>query len=85
MNLLTLAWRPFLDPLNLDQVWYLLLIPMSFFLAMGYKAVRTVDMERYWGQVTIFTFQLVMGLIGLGAGFFVLVRILLPALAPMDR
>lgn len=85
MNLLTLSWRPILDPLNLDQVWYLLLIPMSFFLAMGYKAVRTVDMDKYWSQVTIFTFQLVMGLIGLGAGFYVLVRILLPALAPMDR
>lgn len=85
MNLLTLGWRPFLDPLALDSLWYLLLIPMSFFLAMGYKAVRTVDMERYWSQVAIFTFQLVVGLIGLGAGFFVLVRILLPALAPMDR
>ncbi|MCL4220171.1 MAG: hypothetical protein KJZ65_02255 [Phycisphaerales bacterium] len=85
MNFLTLAWRPFLDPLNLDQVWYVLLIPMSFFLAMGYKAVRTVDMDKYWPQVAIFTFQLTIGLIGLGAGFYVLVRILLPALAPMDR
>ncbi len=85
MNLLMLAWRPFLDPLDLDSVWYLLLVPMSFFLAMGYKAVRTFDMDKYWSQVAIFTFQLVIGLIGLGAGFFVLVRILLPALAPMDR
>ncbi|KAA0213197.1 MAG: hypothetical protein DYG94_14265 [Leptolyngbya sp. PLA3] len=85
MNPLTLAWRPFLDPLNLDHAWYLLLVPMSFFLAMGYKAVRTVDMNRYWSQVAIFTFQMVIGLIGLGAGFFVVVRILLPALAPMDR
>lgn len=82
MNLL-LAYRPFLDPINLDNQWYLLLIPMSFLLAVGYKSVRTVDMKNYWVQVLTFTFQLVVGLIGLGAGFYVFVRILLPALAPM--
>lgn len=82
MNLL-LAYRPFLDPINLDNLWYLLLIPMSFFLAVGYKAVRTIDMNRYWMQVLTFTFQLIVGMVGLGFGFFVFVRVLLPALAPM--
>ncbi|GAB4385272.1 MAG: hypothetical protein Kow0022_10510 [Phycisphaerales bacterium] len=80
---LLLAYRPFLDPINLDNLWYLLLIPMSFFLAVGYKAVRAVDMSRYWTQVLAFTFQLIVGMVGLGFGFFVFVRVLLPALAPM--
>lgn len=83
MMWLTLAFRPFLDPLPLDTLWYILLVPMSFFLAVGYKSVRTFDMTKFWPQVFMFTLQLVVGLAGLGAGFFILVRILLPALAPM--
>lgn len=83
MMLITLAYRPFLDPLPLDALWYVLLVPMAFFLAVGYKSVRTVEIEKFWPQVLMFTFQLVVGLVGLGAGFYVLVRVLLPALAPM--
>ncbi|RMH14589.1 MAG: hypothetical protein D6695_00860 [Planctomycetota bacterium] len=82
MSLLLLAYRPFLDPIPLDRHWYLLLIPMSFFLAVGYKSVRTVDMRKFWPQVFLFTAQLIIGLFGLGIGFYILVRVLLPALAP---
>jgi hypothetical protein len=85
MTHLLLAYRPFLDPISFDRYWYLLLLPMAFFLAVGYKAVRTVDMAKYWRQVFSFTAQLVLGLLALGLGFFLVIRVLLPIIAPLDR
>lgn len=82
---LFLAYRPFLDPLPVDRYWYLLLLPMAFLLAVGYKSVRTVDMTQYWRQVLTFTAQIILGLLALGLGFFLLVRVFLPIITPLDR
>lgn len=77
-----LGFRPFLDPLPLDSVWYLLLVPLSLGVAMVYKAVRATDMSRYWRQVVIMSGQTVLAMVGLGAGFYVLVELVLPRVAP---
>lgn len=81
MNLL--AWTPFIDPIAFDRFWYLLIIPMSFFIAVGYKAVRTVDMRQFWKQVLMFTLQLVVAITAIGVGAFVFIYYLLPMFAPM--
>lgn len=85
MTSLILAYRPFIDPINFDRYWYLLLFPMVFFLAVGYKSVRTVDMKLYWRQVFMFSTQLIVGLVLLGTGFYIAIRVLLPIIAPLDR
>jgi hypothetical protein len=77
-----LGYRPFLDPLPLDSVWYLLLVPLSLGVAMVYKAVRATDMSRYWRQVVIMSGQTVLAMVGLGVGFYVLVELILPRVAP---
>lgn len=59
--------RPFIDPIELHQWWFVLLIPMAFFVAMIYKAVRLQSIERYWWHVCVMTLQIVLGMIGLGA------------------
>ncbi len=80
---LVLAYTPFIDAMNLDRVWYLILIPMCFFIAVGYKSVRTYDMKDYMKQVFQFTGMMVIGIAALGAGFYVLISVLLPMFAPM--
>lgn len=70
----TEGWRPFIDPLNAHSFWYLLILPISFFLAVGYKAVRIRDLKGYWTAVFVMTVQIILGMIGLAAAFYVLVQ-----------
>lgn len=78
-SLLTLAaagpWRPFLDPLNAHAYWYALLIPISFFISVAYKAVRLKTLTGYWTAVVVMTVQIVLGMIALAAAFYVLVQV----------
>jgi hypothetical protein len=72
----TLAWRPFLDPLALDDGWFLLLVPLALLISIGYKAVRVGDMRRYWRDVAIMTAQVILAMILLWiAAWLVLFRI----------
>jgi hypothetical protein len=79
-----LAWRPFLDPLDLHAVWYLLLIPLSLGIAVAYKAVRVRNMDRYWSQVGMMAAQIVCSIIGLGLLAYVILIVIAPRLLPME-
>jgi hypothetical protein len=79
---LLIAYRPFLDPLPLDAVWFLLLVPISFFISMAYKAVRVLDMKDYWRQVMVLTTQIVVSMITLGVGTYVILQHIVPVIAP---
>lgn len=72
---LTLAWRPLLDPLDAHGWWYLLLLPISFFLAVGYKAVRVKSLAGYWQAVLVMTAQVVLGMMALAAAFYLFVQV----------
>ncbi|MBY0308318.1 MAG: hypothetical protein K2Q09_06220 [Phycisphaerales bacterium] len=76
---LTLAspgpWRPFLDPLVIDSFWYLLIIPIAFFIAVGYKAVRVKTLKGFWTAVLVMTVQTVLGMIALAVAFYLLVQV----------
>lgn len=37
---LTMAWRPLLDPLPVDQYWLWLVLPMVMAISVVYKAVK---------------------------------------------
>ncbi len=67
------SFRPFIDPIELHQWWFLLLVPMALLVAMSYKAVRLQTLEKYWRHVALMTVQIVVGMIGLGAATYVLV------------
>jgi hypothetical protein len=77
--LLTLAtagpWRPFVDPINAHSFWYLLLIPISFFIAVAYKAVRVKTLVGYWPAVVVMTVQIILGMIALAVAFYLLVQV----------
>jgi hypothetical protein len=79
-----LAYRPFLDPLNMQRTWFFLLLPMALFISIAYKAVRVVDMQDYWRQVLVMTMQLVLAIVGLGAALFFVVQYVLPLILPVE-
>lgn len=78
-----LAWTPFLEPLNAHRVWFLLLLPLAFLVALAYKAVRVPDMRGYWRQVILMTIQIVAGMVFLGLGFYLFTQWVLPWILPM--
>ena len=80
-TLLTLAVRPFLDPLMLERYWYLLIVPLALGISVAYKSVRVADMNKFWPQALVMAVQIVVGMIALGAFTFLFVQYILPAIA----
>lgn len=78
-----LAWRPFLDPLDLHEQWYLLLLPLALGISVAYKAVRLQTMEAYWRQVAMMTIQIVGGIVLLAIAAYVVIVVVLPRIVPM--
>jgi hypothetical protein len=83
MNGLTLAYRPFIDALSIHDQWYLLIVPMVFFVAVGYKAVRVGEMKGYWRNVFAFVVQVLGVMAVLAIAFTIVITVLVPMLAPM--
>ena len=79
----TLAYTPFIDALAIHAYWYLLIIPMSIFLAIGYKSVRCMDMSKFLREVIIFVIQILGGLMLTAIAFTINIVLVLPMLAPM--
>jgi hypothetical protein len=82
MTMFTLAYRPFLDPLPLQDLWFVLLIPVAALVSLAYKAVRVQDMKQLARQVVAMTIQVIAGMVLLGALLFVVITYLLPVIAP---
>lgn len=70
-----LAWRPFLDPIQAHDIWYLFLIPLSFLISVAYKAVRMRTLDRYWANVWIMTAQIVIGMAALAVATYLFVMV----------
>lgn len=82
--MMMLAWRPFIDPLDLHGMWFLFLIPLSLGIAVVYKAVRLRSMDRYWQNVAVMTGQIIVGMIALGALSYVVIQVVVPLLVPIE-
>lgn len=80
--LTTLAWRPFLDPVNIHDLWFLLLPPLVLGISLAYKAVRVGDLKDLPRQVLVMTVQGTLGMIALGAAAYAFVNHILPLIAP---
>jgi hypothetical protein len=72
---LTLALRPFLDPLNVHDVWWLFLAPMALGISIVYKAVRLPTLERYWLHVFVMVAQIILGMLGLAIASYLFVEV----------
>ena len=75
----TLAWRPFLDPMDVHTHWYITLLPLAFLIAFTYKAVRlNVIGPRFVKHVIVMTIQIIAAMIALAVASYVLVLLVLP-------
>lgn len=80
---MNLAYTPFIDAVAMHEHWYLLIIPMAIFLAIGYKSVRCGDMSHFLREVIVFTIQVLGGLLLLAIAFTIVIVGILPLLSPM--
>ncbi len=77
------SYRPFLDPLNLHDQWYMLVIPIAFLVSLAYKSVRVDDLRKLPRQTVAMTLQIIFGMIALGLLVYVVIEHVLPRIAPM--
>lgn len=80
-----MAYTPFVDAISAHDQWYLLIVPMVVFLAIGYKSVRVGDMDQYWRSVFEFVVQVLAVMVVLAVAFTIVITVLVPMLAPMPR
>ena len=80
---MTLAYTPFIDAVSIHEYWYLLIVPMSIFLAIGYKSVRCSNLKNFPREVVVFTVLVLGGLMLLAIAFTIVIAVLLPMLAPI--
>ncbi|MCC6969865.1 MAG: hypothetical protein IT434_06535 [Phycisphaerales bacterium] len=82
-ELLTLALRPFIDPLPLQRHWWLLIVPVCLLVSISYKAVRVTEFKNYWKQVLAMTAQLIIAIVGVCIAAFLLVQFIIPRIMPI--
>ncbi len=80
---LDFGWRPFIDPMPLawfDSWIALWIIPLSFMVAVSYKAVRQYDLRPapFIREALMMTVQIILGMIALGAASYLLVEVFVP-------
>ena len=81
--MITLAYTPFVDAMGIHEYWHLLIIPISIFLAIGYKSVRCNDLKKFPREVLVFTILVLGSLMLMAVAFTFAIGVLLPILAPM--
>ncbi len=77
-----LAYRPFLDPIELHELWFVLIVPLALLLSLAYKAVRVPDLAMLPRQVAIMTIQICFWMAMLGLATYLFVQYLAPVIAP---
>jgi hypothetical protein len=76
-----ISYIPFLHPISAFHTWwYLLIIPLSFGIAVIYKALRVHDLRDFWRQVAVMTSQIILAMIALAVSLVLLVQVLVPLL-----
>ncbi len=68
----TLAWKPLLEPMQLDDVWLVLLLPLVFIIALVYKTIRLNDLRRLWHQTAYMSAQILVFLVASAAVLWVI-------------
>ncbi len=83
MNVILLAYTPFIDPINVHSTWFWLLLPLALGVSVVYKALRVGDMRHYVRQVLAMTIQIVVVMVLLGIASYVLIQHVVPRILPV--
>ncbi len=79
----TLAYRPFIDPISLNEYWMWFLVPLALGIAVAYKAIRVETTREIPRAALVLATQIVMGVALLGLGCYLLIVHVLPRIVPM--
>jgi uncharacterized protein HemY len=77
------SFRPFLDPLDMHDWWFVLIVPIALLVSLAYKAVRVDELRKLPRQVLAMSLQIMAGMIALGFLVYVVIEHVLPRIAPM--
>ena len=55
-----MAYRPFLDPLPIENIWMLFLIPLVFGVSLVYKTIRLPQLDRLWSATLVLSLQIIV-------------------------
>jgi len=76
-----LAYTPFLDPINaFHEWWWLLILPLSFGIAVIYKALKEPKLDHFWPPVVVMTVQIILAMAGLAVLLVFWIEVVLPRL-----
>jgi hypothetical protein len=70
-----LAFRPFLDPVPVDQYWMLMLLPMVAAIAVVYKTIKTDRLEKIPREATVLAAQIVAFMVMAAAALWMLTEL----------
>ena len=80
--MLTLAYRPFLDPMPLHGVWWITLLPLAVGVAAAYKAVRVPEADlaapRFLRHIVSMTVQTIAAMLGLWVALVLITEVVVP-------
>lgn len=69
---LSLAYRPFIDPLKMDDYWLLLLLPLVLVISLTYKTIKIDDLSKLAGQTLFLAAQIVIFMVLAAAALWVM-------------
>jgi len=72
---LTLGWRPFLEPLPVDDLWMWLLIPLTIAIATVYKTLKLDDLNRLPWEIARLSTLIVLSMLAAAVVLGVLVTV----------
>lgn len=78
---LILAYRPFIDAIDIDRYWYFTLIPLALGVSLIFKAIRVQTFDAFPRQVLTMAALIILGVMGLGLLTMLVVTVGMPMVA----
>jgi len=69
---LTMGYRPFHEPLPLDDYWLLLVFPMVVAISVVYKAIKLEDLSQLPQQAAMLATQIIFFLVLAASGLWLI-------------
>jgi hypothetical protein len=74
LPLLILAFRPFLEPLNLHEYWLWLMPPLVVAVTLAYKAMKVEDLSKLMGETIRLSVYILVLMVGSAAALWAIVE-----------
>lgn len=75
------SWTPLLGPApGVASWWWALVIPLTLFASMAWKAARQQELAGYWPSVARMASQIVLGMVAMFLALAIVVRVIVPVI-----